>query len=181
MRDHPPRFAIERKRAVMAGITVPIVGTLRVSRWRGSLPDRIGASSSPVLELAEHHFAYAPDEPGTVRWHLNFAAPHELMLVMDPAGYLATIGQQLDAFGRGEPFDLVLYNAGMDPYEGYPIGGMPGIDDVMLAARERLVFGWARGHGWPLAFVIAGGYLGDGVDQRRLVDLHRATLLEARG
>lgn len=107
--------------------------------------------------------------------------PHELMLVMDPAGYLATIDQQLDAFGRGEPFDLVLYNAGMDPYEGCPIGGMPGIDDVMLAARERLVFGWARGHGWPLAFVIAGGYLGDGVDQRRLVDLHRATLLEARG
>lgn len=73
MRDHPPRFAIERKRAVMAGITAPIVGTLRVSRWRGSLPDRIGASSSPVLELAEHHFAYPPDEPGTVRWHLNFA------------------------------------------------------------------------------------------------------------
>jgi len=42
--------------------------------------------------------------------------------------------------------------------------------------------GWvADSHGWPVAFYIAGGYLGDDVDQRQLVDLHRKTILAAVG
>lgn len=44
-----------------------------------------------------------------------------------------------------------------------------------------MVFGWARSRGLPLAFVIAGGYLGDDVDRQRLVDLHRMTLSAAQG
>lgn len=57
--------------------------------------------------------------------------------------------------------------------------GMDGIDEVVLAAREQMVFGWARSHSWPVAFVIAGDYLGDDVGRRQLVDLHRATILAA--
>lgn len=107
--------------------------------------------------------------------------PHELLLVMDPAVYLATIQHQLGTIDRFGSFDLVLYNAGMDPFGDCPIGGLPGINEAMLAERERMVFSWARSRGLPLAFVMAGGYLGDEVDQRRLVDLHRMTLSAAQG
>jgi len=52
----------------------------------------------------------------------------------------------------------------MDPFEGCDIGGLAGITKDTLAARERLVFDWCRGHRWPIAFVLAGGYLADRLD-----------------
>ena len=70
---------------------------------------------------------------------------------------------------HGDAFDLCLYNAGMDPHASCALGGLAGIAgiaDAILAERERLVFAWCQERGLPIAFVLAGGYVGRGLDQR---------------
>jgi acetoin utilization deacetylase AcuC-like enzyme len=103
-----------------------------------------------------------------------------LDVVKASSDYLATIRQRLDEVDRqGLHFDLCLYNAGMDPFENCPTGGMHGITHEVLADRERMVFGWCRDRRMPVAFVLAGGYLGPDLDEDGLVRLHRLTLAAA--
>ena len=90
--------------------------------------------------------------------------------------YLATIRDELADIAEPGAIDLVIYNAGMDPHED--AGGVSGIDTVMLAEREDLVFSWLADHDLPCAFAMAGGYDG-GVDIDGLVDLHRLTIERA--
>lgn len=94
--------------------------------------------------------------------------------------YLAEIeGGLQEIERRGPRFDLCLYNAGMDPFEGCSTGGLPGVTREILDARERLVFDWCREHVGAVAFVLAGGYVGWGLDAEGLVGLHRLTLSAA--
>lgn len=93
--------------------------------------------------------------------------------------YLLTVEQAVAQADRIGSFDLCLYNAGMDPYQGCAIGGLEGITVEALARRERIVFEWCRRRGLPVAFVLAGGYVGSRLDQSELVYLHRLTLAEA--
>ncbi len=103
-----------------------------------------------------------------------------LEIVGDGSAYLETVRQGLnEADRRGLRFDLCLYNAGMDPHEDCPTGGQPGITREVLAERERMVFAWCRSRRLPIAFVLAGGYVGPRLDERGLVDLHRLTLAQA--
>ena len=91
--------------------------------------------------------------------------------------YLSTIEGLLEDVATREPhFDLCVYNAGMDPYEGCDTGGLTGITRDMLAERENLAFTWCREHCSATAFVLAGGYIGWGLDAAGLVRLHRLTL-----
>lgn len=78
-------------------------------------------------------------------------------------------------------YDLVIYNAGMDPFEDCFLGGMAGVTMDILEERERMVFDWCRHTDTPIAFVMAGGYLSTGkrLDEKGLVDLHRLTLTQA--
>ena len=76
-------------------------------------------------------------------------------------------------------FDLCIYNACMDPFEGCPVGGLKGITRHILSEREARVFNWCAGKKLPIAFVLAGGYLGAGLDEAGLVSLHRLTLAAA--
>ncbi|MGD8684716.1 MAG: hypothetical protein PVG27_12280 [Chloroflexota bacterium] len=94
----------------------------------------------------------------------------------EAADYLSTIERRLAAL-PDEHFDLVLYNAGMDPFEDRTVGGLRGVDRKLLADRERMVFERARSDGWPVAFVLAGGYAATDAGRRRLVDLHRETII----
>ena len=97
-----------------------------------------------------------------------------------PDDYLPTLRARLDALsGRVPGFDLVLYNAGMDPYEGCEVGGLDGMTRDVLGERERTVFDWCRSEGVPVAFVLAGGYTGPRVTQDELVELHRLTISAA--
>lgn len=89
--------------------------------------------------------------------------------------YLDRVRERLAGLA-GEKFDLVIYNAGMDPSENVPIGGLKGITNEILAQREKIVFEWAASRGIPAAFVLAGGYLGERLNQAGLVDLHRLTI-----
>lgn len=103
------------------------------------------------------------------RWTLD--------VVAHAADYLPVIADRFRGIDRrATDYDLVLYNAGMDPYERCGVGGLDGIDDTILRERERMVFGWIRGHGWPVAFVLAGGYARDPDGRRDLVALHRASI-----
>jgi acetoin utilization deacetylase AcuC-like enzyme len=100
-----------------------------------------------------------------------------LEVVEKASDYLHTIRRLLDeADERGRQFDLCLYNAGMDPYGGCSTGGLSGITHDMLAEREQKVFDWCRRRNLPIAFVLAGGYVGPRLEQRELADLHRLTI-----
>jgi acetoin utilization deacetylase AcuC-like enzyme len=103
-----------------------------------------------------------------------------LQMVQSSDAYLSQIKSSLlEMAGRGPHFDLCLYNAGMDPFEGCPDGGLAGITKTLLAEREEIVFDWCRQQGLPVAFSLAGGYIGPKLDQQGLVDLHRLTLSAA--
>jgi acetoin utilization deacetylase AcuC-like enzyme len=120
-----------------------------------------------ILDIAVDPFdRYAPG-PGNT-----------LDLVARAADYLPTLDARLAELAS-EPFDLCLYNAGMDPHEHCPVGGLAGVDEALLQAREQRVFAWCRARRLPVAFVLAGGYLGPGLDRDRLVALHRLTLAAA--
>jgi len=106
------------------------------------------------------------------------APGNSLDLVERAADYLPALQARLDALAN-ESFGLVLYNAGMDPHQDCAVGGLAGIDELLLAQRERMVFEWCRRRGFPVAFVLAGGYIGPRLDQARLVALHRLTLSAA--
>jgi acetoin utilization deacetylase AcuC-like enzyme len=122
-----------------------------------------------ILDIAVDAFDRYEPAPGNT-----------LDVVASASDYLVTLESRLQAL-EGEHFDLCLYNAGMDPHEGCPVGGMAGIDARLLARRERRVFEWARARSLPIAFVLAGGYVGPGLDQEQLVALHRLTLHAAAG
>jgi acetoin utilization deacetylase AcuC-like enzyme len=105
---------------------------------------------------------------------------NQLEIVHDGSRYLPMIERKLTWLEREAPrFDICLYNAGMDPFGGCSIGGMQGVTQKVLCDREVAVFSWCRMWGIPIAFVLAGGYLGPGLECAGLVALHRLTLAAA--
>jgi acetoin utilization deacetylase AcuC-like enzyme len=101
-----------------------------------------------------------------------------LDLVGRAEAYLPTLSRRLREL-ESEAFALVLYNAGMDPFERCEIGGLRGMTGGLLAERERTVFRWCRERRLPVAFVLAGGYTNHGFTKPELVELHRYTLVAA--
>ncbi len=87
----------------------------------------------------------------------------------DPDSYIDDIGAALERASRAGTFDLVLYNAGMDPANS-------GVSTADLALRERMVAEWAAERGHRLVYALAGGYTGGGIDMEDLVALHRLTV-----
>jgi acetoin utilization deacetylase AcuC-like enzyme len=102
-----------------------------------------------------------------------------LDLVRDAREYLSLLRRRL-ADVDATNMELCIYNAGMDPYEGCSTGGLAGLSIDLLRQREAILFDWARDRGLPVAFVLAGGYLGGALDRDCLVDLHRLTVQAAR-
>ena len=101
-----------------------------------------------------------------------------LHLVHDSARYLDQVAACLQAVENSPVvFDLCLYNAGMDPHQHCAKGGMAGLGLSILQQREQMVFDWSRRRRLPIAFVLAGGYLGDALDAAGLVTLHRLTIM----
>lgn len=151
-----------------------------------------GAASVLILDLDAHcgggTAALIADDPRI--WQVDVSVDDfdqyqsservGLSLVRDSALYLEQVQARLEHIGsRGPRFDLCLYNAGMDPHQGCAEGGLEGISTDVLARRERCVFDWCRAQRIPVAFVLAGGYLGPGLDAPALVGLHRLTLAAA--
>ncbi len=106
--------------------------------------------------------------------------PSTLDLVSSGKDYLSVIENRLrDVQRLSSGLGLVLYNAGMDPFEGNDLGALRGITRDVLAERERLVFEYCRRCELPVAFVLAGGYHGAGATEASIVDLHRLTISAA--
>jgi acetoin utilization deacetylase AcuC-like enzyme len=75
----------------------------------------------------------------------------------------------------GRP-DLLLYQAGADPYREDPYSPLL-LDHEDLRERDRWVFAWAQRHGLPIAWVLAGGYT---PDVSKVVRVHVGTFEAVR-
>jgi acetoin utilization deacetylase AcuC-like enzyme len=84
---------------------------------------------------------------------------------------LETLGRGLAAIAAWGRPDLVLYQAGADPYKEDPYSPLD-LDEGDLRERDRTVFAWARRENLPLAWVLAGGYT---KDLSRVVAVHVGT------
>lgn len=94
----------------------------------------------------------------------------------DGEEYLEIVRRTLDDIVDPASIDVVIYNAGMDPEKA--AGGVSEIDVDIMRRREAMVFTWARLHGLPVAWTLAGGY-SSGESMDHVVDLHRLTIESA--
>jgi len=99
--------------------------------------------------------------------HLSIALPNgsgrETLLAALERGTSAILA-------RGRP-DLLLYQAGADPYREDPYSPLA-LDHADLRERDRAVFAWAKREGLPIAWVLAGGYT---PELSKVVEVHLGT------
>jgi acetoin utilization deacetylase AcuC-like enzyme len=94
--------------------------------------------------------------------------------------YLKTVWRCLQqAEAEWPKFAVCLYYAGMDVHQDCKVGGLAGIDELLITLREEMVFQWCRERGIPVAYAMAGGYTGGKLTRKRLVELHRLTIAGA--
>ena len=96
---------------------------------------------------------------------------HLIMISDNDEDYIHDINLTLDFLVDWDETDLILYNAGVDPY--------PEISHNTLAHRDELVFNKCVSTTTPCAFVLAGGYTND-QDMDSLVESHMATIYAAQ-
>ncbi len=87
---------------------------------------------------------------------------------------LKTLESQIGFLTESKP-DLLLYQAGADPYFEDPYSPLA-LDQEDLQARDRSVFAWAKSQGIPIAWVLAGGYT---KDVNKVVEVHVNTFRAA--
>lgn len=97
-------------------------------------------------------------------WHPTSDDPWSDLTYAEIDNYLDCVKRALERAHQYGPWDLVLYNAGMDP-RNY---GMP---SNVLRTRERMVAQWSTA---PTVVTLAGGYTSN-VSEAELVSLHRST------
>ncbi|MEN0064511.1 MAG: histone deacetylase [Myxococcota bacterium] len=89
--------------------------------------------------------------------------------------YLLAVDDALaQSFDRIAP-DLVIYNAGVDVFEGDKLGRLA-VSGPGVTLRDRRVFEACHARGVPVAVTMGGGYA---PDVEVIVDLHLATIREA--
>ncbi len=79
---------------------------------------------------------------------------------VDDAGYLAVLRPLLGKLSAERRFDIVFFNAGVDPHKDDKLGRLA-LTDAGLRARENAVIGHFRALAIPLCGVIGGGYGAD--------------------
>ena len=107
------------------------------------------------------YWANTPYRDVTVRQHEDGAnhVSAALPAGCDGAALQAILAQQLPWLLSPRP-DVILYQAGADPYREDPYSPL-NLDHADLLERDRTVFRFARTHGIPIAWVLAGGYTAD--------------------
>ena len=91
--------------------------------------------------------------------------------VDDSTDYRAALLMLPDFLDRVKP-DLVMYQAGVDPYMADPVGGIPGVDAEFLRYRDQFVIGHLLHRGIPVVVNLAGGYVENGISEH----LHLETI-----
>jgi acetoin utilization deacetylase AcuC-like enzyme len=79
---------------------------------------------------------------------------------MEDQAYLAMLRDLLPRRVEEREFDLVFFNAGVDPHRDDKLGRLALSDDG-LRAREEMVIGFFRERALPLCGVIGGGFVTD--------------------
>ncbi|MEP4030983.1 histone deacetylase [Roseibium polysiphoniae] len=93
---------------------------------------------------------------------------------LDDRPYMDQLTTILPELLKQGPYDIVFYNAGVDPYSGDRLGRLA-LTREGLARRDRYVIETVRAAGLPLAGVLGGGYSKDMYElSNRHVSLHRA-------
>jgi acetoin utilization deacetylase AcuC-like enzyme len=117
-------------------------------------------SSDQVVQIDVSTVMFDSWEPSAAQDSLTYSGP---------GSYIDDITAALQHAGRAGTFDLVLYNAGMDPANS-------GVSEAELSLRERMVAEWAAERGHRVVYALAGGYTGGGITMEDLVALHRFTI-----
>ena len=89
------------------------------------------------------------------------------------AAYLEALAHTLPPLIESFAPDLILYQAGVDPFEGDRLGRLA-LTHAGLEARDRWVATLAKGRGIPLASTLGGGY---GSDAMEVARRHVASIL----
>lgn len=90
--------------------------------------------------------------------------------------YLAALSQGLDQVFQQPTYDLVIYLAGADPFEGDRLGRL-NLSKSGLRQRDEMVLMRCRDHRIPVAIAMAGGYAPNVSD---IVDIHAQTIGTAK-
>lgn len=93
------------------------------------------------------------------------------------ATYLAALEEHFEPFLKLARPDLVLYQAGADPYKEDPYSPLD-VDHATLMARDTFVFETCRLWEVPVMWVLAGGYT---ADVSKVVEVHLNTARAAVG
>lgn len=119
----------------------------------------------PIKERSDRDvglLSYDPAAPG---------GPH-----VTDARYLAALGPPLEALLDASAPELVLFQAGADPYADDQLGGFQ-LTRAGLARRDALVFDACRARGIPVAITLGGGYAREVNDT---IAIHLETVRAAR-
>jgi len=95
----------------------------------------------------------------------------EYHVARDATGYREALDRLPVFLDRVRPA-LLQYQAGMDPFEDDPVGGIDGVTEAFLIERDRFVIEQVRARGIPLVVNLAGGYV-RGVSERLHVNTIR--------
>lgn len=91
---------------------------------------------------------------------------------IDDQYYLDKLNQGLEQAFNNQTFDIAIFLAGADPFEGDRLGRLK-VTKAGLAKRDELVIDYCQSLGVPLAISMAGGYAPN-IDD--IVDIHAKTL-----
>lgn len=94
--------------------------------------------------------------------------PYDRQIFPEDGAYMKAIDDALTSARVAGPFDLVIYNAGMDPANSR-------ITAKALARREVMVAEWIRRRDFKAVFTLAGGYTSN-LTMNELIDLHELTV-----
>ena len=129
---------------------------------------RIFEDEPDVVTVSIHAEKNYPDRKA----RSNFDVP--LPDGMEDEAYLQVLEETLERTAWLGAFDIVFYNAGVDPHRDDRLGRLS-LTDEGLMARDLRVIGFYRDLGLPVACVIGGGYSRDieAVSRRHTI-VHRA-------
>ena len=139
----------------------------------------LAASRPWIKALSIYGNDYANNVPHrdvSVRRHTDGA--NHFSVALSPSGndgeqLQSLLDEHLSWLIEGDRPEILLFQAGADPLRDDPYSPL-NLDHQDLFARDRKVFAFARSHGLPVAWVLAGGYA---PDVQKVVDAHVNTAI----